>query len=85
MTAVAFVVVVGMLTVMLAFVTGMTRTTASSGFAGNIMVLSDGATDELFSNLGRGNEAAKIEEIVATHDENGHPLPIDRKGFDHFD
>ncbi|MFL5339422.1 MAG: ABC transporter permease [Gemmataceae bacterium] len=74
MTTVAFVVVVGMLTVMLAFVTGMNRTTADSGFPGNVMVLSDGATDELFSNLGYG-DIDNVERIVATEDEHDRRLP----------
>src|SRR5262249_1798716 len=51
LTALAFTLVVGLLTVMLAFVNGMTRLTEASGQPGNVIVLSDGATDELFSNL----------------------------------
>jgi hypothetical protein len=53
LTALAFTLVVGLLTVMLAFVNGMYRLTESSGQPGNVIVLADGATDELFSNLGR--------------------------------
>jgi hypothetical protein len=53
MTALAFTLVVGLLTIMLAFVNGMYRITESSGQPGNVIVLADGATDELFSNLGR--------------------------------
>jgi ABC-type antimicrobial peptide transport system permease subunit len=55
LTAVAFLLVVGMLTVMLAFVSGMYKLTEGSGRPENVMVLSDGATDELFSNLGFGD------------------------------
>ncbi len=55
LTALAFTLVVGLLTVMLAFVNGMYRLTEGSGQPGNVMVLSDGATDELFSNLGYGD------------------------------
>ena len=51
LTAVAFLLVVGMLTVMLAFVSGMYQLTEGSGHPENVMVLSDGATDEAFSNL----------------------------------
>ena len=40
---------------MLAFVNGMYRLTEASGNPGNVMILSDGATDELFSNLGYGD------------------------------
>jgi putative ABC transport system permease protein len=51
MTALAFTLVVSLLTVMLAFVNGMNHITESSGQPGNVIILSDGATDELFSNL----------------------------------
>ena len=50
-TAIAFTLVVGLLVAMLAFVKGMDRLLESSGNPGNVMVLSDGATDEAFSNL----------------------------------
>jgi putative ABC transport system permease protein len=50
-TALAFTLVIGMLTFMLAFVKGMDRLIESSGNPGNVMILSDGATDEAFSNL----------------------------------
>lgn len=50
-TALAFTTVVGLLTVLLAFVNGMYVLTQGSGHPGNVLVLSDGATDELFSTL----------------------------------
>lgn len=50
-TALVFTAVIGLLTGMLAFVTGMYRITEGSGHPGNVMVLSDGATDEAFSSL----------------------------------
>lgn len=52
MTALAFTLVVSLLTVMLAFVEGMARLTESSGQVGNVIILSEGSTDENFSNLG---------------------------------
>ena len=52
MTALAFTLVLGLMTVMLAFVKGMQRLTENSGQPGNVIVLSEGATDEGFSNLG---------------------------------
>src|SRR5438445_7186634 len=55
LTAFAFTLVVGLLTVMLAFVNGMYRLTENSGNPGNVMILSDGATDELFSNLAKSD------------------------------
>lgn len=50
-TALAFTLVTALLTGMLSFVRGMERLIESSGHPGNVMVLSDGATDEAFSNL----------------------------------
>src|SRR5260370_35895825 len=55
LTALAFTLVVALMTVMLAFVNGMTALTQSSGVPGNIMILADGATDEVFSDLGYGD------------------------------
>src|SRR5687768_12453208 len=52
MTGLAFTLVIALNTVMLAFVNGMYRLTQGSGQPGNVMVLSEGATDEAFSNLG---------------------------------
>jgi hypothetical protein len=50
-TALAFTLVVGLMTVMLAFVNGMYRLTKGSGRPTNVIILSDGATDELFSAI----------------------------------
>jgi putative ABC transport system permease protein len=50
-TALAFTLVVALLTVMLAFVKAMDRMTEGSAQPGNVMVLSEGATDEVMSNL----------------------------------
>src|SRR4051794_28878495 len=55
LVSLAFTLVVGLITVMLAFVNGMYKLTEGSGVAGNVIVLADGATDELFSNLGYGD------------------------------
>jgi ABC-type lipoprotein release transport system permease subunit len=52
MTGMAFTLVVALLTVMLAFVNGMRRLTENSGHPENVVVMSEGATDEAFSNLG---------------------------------
>src|SRR5262249_18819190 len=51
MTALAFTLVVSLMTVMLAFVKGMFQITERSGRPGNVIVLADGATDETFSTL----------------------------------
>jgi putative ABC transport system permease protein len=50
-TGLAFTVVVGLLTVTLAFVQGMERLTENTGQPGNIVVLSEGAIDEGYSSL----------------------------------
>jgi ABC-type lipoprotein release transport system permease subunit len=52
MTALAFTLVVSLLVVMLAFVNGMNKLNENSGQPGNVIVFSDGATDELFSEMG---------------------------------
>jgi hypothetical protein len=57
LTTLAFTLVVGLMTVMLAFVNGMYALTKGSGVPGNVMVLADGATDEVFSDLGYGDIA----------------------------
>lgn len=51
-TAGAFTLVISLQTWMLAFVNGMYAMTDATGEAGNIMILSEGSTDEVFSNLG---------------------------------
>lgn len=60
MTAAAFTLVIGLLTVMMAFVNGMSRLTESSGYPENVVVLADGATDELFSHI----TAAEIGDMA---------------------
>lgn len=55
LTTLAFTLVVGLMTVMLAFVNGMYSITKGSSVPGNIIVLSDGALDEVFSDLGYGD------------------------------
>jgi hypothetical protein len=74
MTAIVFTAVVGLLTGLLAFVNGMYALTADSGHPGNVLILADGATDEVFSNLGY-NDVAMIERERATLDPQGRPLP----------
>lgn len=80
LTAVAFVVVVGFLAFLLAFVNGMNKMSQNSGIPGNVFVLSDGATDEIFSNLGYG-EIDNVERAVAdleqVKDAAGKPLLTD--------
>jgi len=74
LTALAFTVVVGLLVVMLAFLNGLNEMTAKSGNPANVLALSDGATDELFSNFSRG-DITKVELAEATLDRNDNRLP----------
>ena len=74
LTALAFTLVVGLLTVMLAFVNGMYRLTLGSGVPGNVLVMSDGATDELFSNLGFRDASEVDRQPLVLRDESGTPL-----------
>jgi putative ABC transport system permease protein len=73
MTALAFVLVISLLTVMMAFVNGMYRLTQSSGQPGNVMILADGATDESFSNLAV-LDIGDIENQPGIVRENDRPL-----------
>ncbi len=51
LTAIGFILVIGLLTVMLAFVNGMYVLTKSTGQPGNVLVISEGFQDETISNL----------------------------------
>lgn len=70
----AFTLVIGIQIVLLAFVNGMYAITESSGQPGNVMIMSEGSTDEAFSNLGFA-DATEIEtqEGVAK-DESGKAM-----------
>jgi ABC-type antimicrobial peptide transport system permease subunit len=74
LTGLAFTVVIGLLTIMMAFVTGMNRLTEGSAQPGNVIVLSAGSTDELFSNLAH-NDTSDIERQPGVlRDEKNRPL-----------
>jgi hypothetical protein len=73
LTAVVFTVVVAVVVVLLAFVNGMYKLNEGTGIPGNVLVLSDGATDELFSNLAYGDVSNVVQE-VAKEDEKGRPM-----------
>ncbi len=74
MTAMSFTIVIGLLVMMYAFVNGMAALTEGSGRPGNVLVLADGATDELFSSL-TYSDATNIEREQAKTDADGRPLP----------
>jgi putative ABC transport system permease protein len=73
MTALAFTAVIALLTVMMAFVHGMTRVTQATGQPGNVLVLSDGATDEIVSNLTIG-DLGEIENLPEVLRSGGRPM-----------
>jgi putative ABC transport system permease protein len=73
LTALAFTAVIGLLVVMMAFVHGMKRLTEGTGQPGNVIVLSDGATDEIISNLTIG-DLSEIESLPSVVREGGRPL-----------
>ncbi|HVL14994.1 MAG TPA: FtsX-like permease family protein [Gemmata sp.] len=72
-TALAFTVVVALLVGLLGFVNGMNRVAENTGIPGNVFVLSDGATDEFFSNLSHGDLGDIAREKI-TLDEAGNPV-----------
>src|SRR5688500_18004048 len=74
MTALAFTLVIGLTPVMLAFVNGMYKLTQGSGQPGNVMVLSEGATDEAFSNLGFSDIGDIELQPGVLRDEANQPL-----------
>ena len=74
LTALAFTLVISLQTVMLGFVSGMNKLTEDSGQPGNVMVLSDGALDELMSNLGITDTADVERQPLVERDERGEPL-----------
>ena len=75
LTGFAFTVVVGLLVVMLAFVNGVHALTETSGDPGNVFILSDAATDEIFSNLSSGDNIDNLAKARTDKDKDGKPLP----------
>jgi cell division protein FtsX len=74
LTALAFTVVVTLLTVMLGFVAGMGRVVRGSSQPGNVVILSSGATDETNSFLTVADVAdVELQEGVLA-DARGRPL-----------
>jgi hypothetical protein len=74
LTAVAFTVVVALVVVLLAFVNGMYKLNETTGVPGNVLVMSEGSTDELFSNLTRGGEIDNAMRVQLMADARGRPL-----------
>ncbi len=74
LTALAFTLVVALMTVMLAFVNGMYKLTGGSGRPGNVMVMSDGSTDEAFSNLAFRDTSEVEWHPAVLRADDGRPL-----------
>jgi ABC-type lipoprotein release transport system permease subunit len=83
LVTVAFALVVALLVVMLSLVNAMYRLMERSGHPANVIVMSEGATDELFSNLGGGDVSNGQYEVV-TLDDRDRPLqtPVVVQHFD---
>jgi putative ABC transport system permease protein len=62
LTLVAFIIVIGLMVVMLAFTTGMKRMTEDTGEPANVLVLSEGADDEVVSTIS-AEVAADLETL----------------------
>jgi ABC-type lipoprotein release transport system permease subunit len=74
LTGAAFVLVTALLVVMLAFVDGMARLTEASGQPANVIVLSEGSTDEMFSNLGFSDTGDIERQPGVARDRSNRPL-----------
>ncbi|MFM7073456.1 MAG: ABC transporter permease, partial [Planctomycetota bacterium] len=74
LTGVAFILVIGLLTVMLAFVRGMYKLTESSGQPTNLILLSAGTTDEAFSNLAFSDSGDIENQPGIARDSDSRPL-----------
>ena len=73
MTALAFTLVIGLFVVMLGFVNGMYRLTLGSGQPGNVIILSERATDEVVSNISP-TDIGDLETQPGILRENGRPF-----------
>lgn len=73
LTALAFTVVVAIVVILLSFVNGMYKLNEGTGVPGNVLVMSEGSTDELFSNLAR-SDSNNVERVVIRSDREGRPL-----------
>jgi hypothetical protein len=74
LTALAFTVVVALLMFMHAFAMGVTRLSEKSGHPANVICLSNGASDEAYSNLGIGETGDLPYQEGVVRDAAGRPL-----------
>ncbi|MCE9568068.1 MAG: ABC transporter permease [Planctomycetes bacterium] len=73
LTAIVFTVVVALVIVLLAFVNGMYQLNESTGVPGNVLVLSEGSTDEIFSNLSY-DDVGNVARQKVDRDAQGRPF-----------
>ena len=74
LTGLAFTVVIGLLTYLLAMVNGMSQLTEDSGHPANVIVMSDGSTDESYSNLSFADSSDIDHEPGVALSSEGKPL-----------
>jgi len=74
LTALGFILIIELLTVMLAFVNGMYVLTQSTGVPGNVLVISEGFQDESISNLPNDTVTDVVLQPGIMRDENDRPL-----------
>jgi hypothetical protein len=74
LTALAFTVVIALLMFMHAFAMGITRLSEKSGQPANVICLSDGASDELYSNLPISQSTDLDLQEGVVRDADGRPL-----------
>src|ERR1700674_1102818 len=73
-TALAFTVVIALLMFMHAFAMGITRLSEKSGQPANVICLSDGASDEQYSNLPMSETSDLARQEGVARDQGGRPL-----------
>jgi hypothetical protein len=74
LTGLAFTVVIALLTYLLAMVNGMSQLTEDSGHPANVIVMSDGSTDESYSYLGIADSSHIDREPGIARSSQGQPL-----------
>ena len=74
LTALGFILIIGLLTVMLAFVNGMYVLTQSTGVPGNVLVISEGFQDEAISNLPNDTVTDIVLQPGIIRNEKDEPL-----------
>jgi cell division protein FtsX len=74
LTCLAFTVVIALLTYLLAMVNGMSQLTEDSGHPANVIVMSEGSTDESYSNLSFADSSDIDHEPGVALSSEGKPL-----------